>query len=639
MKFLIILGLLLPIAFVVSGQNFSQHQLNQIDSLNEIIINKSSLDTSLAVAYVRMSDIFSVSNRDTVVYLSEMAKGIAEKALLVPSNSIVTKVLSASLAASLYNIGTIALLNGNYNRSLVCLKRSLNIREEIKDHYGMAISLKIIGNLYLEQGQYKQAEKYATRSLQLATELKFQKNINTTSELLYRIFRKTGKYEKALAIYERYISLRDSIANEETEKTALKHKIQFEYEKKAAADSVARAKENEIQDTLFQAQKAELNSKRNLQYGLMGGFVLVALFAGFMFSRYKLARRQKSLMEIKKEEANKQRKIATQNNTLALEQQSIAEENSTIAEIQTEKAEMQMHTAMKLKNHLFEKNREITSSIEYAANIQAAILTSETYWNKMLNNYFVLFMPKDIVSGDFYWAYETQSGKKIWITADCTGHGVPGGFMSMLGNTMLNEIIIENKVESPNEILNILRLEIIKGLSHDFSLEKRVELKDGMDMALCILHEDGTLEYSGAYNPLWITSKSEKNPRQVENSDGIEDNYIVIEPTPNENYNVFLHEIKADRMPIGKFAELTPFKSHKLILQPGDTIYTFTDGYIDQFGGEKAKKFKSKSFKALLLSMQSQPIAAQKYLLRDAFNEWRGINEQVDDVCVIGVKV
>jgi len=482
-----------------------------------------------------------------------------------------------------------------------------------------------MGLIHYNKGTLGQSQMLARKGLDIAQELGYPAEIKIAADLLYNVYAKTQNYKEALSMYELKIQMRDSINNESTQKAAIKQNLQYEYEKKAATDSVAHAHENSINDALIGAQTAELKSKRNVQYGLFGGLLLIAVFAAFMYNRFKVAKKQKVLMEAKRKEANAQREIAAENKKLALEQQTLAEENSRTAELQTEEAEKQMREAKQIKNHLAERNKDITDSIEYAANIQAAILTSETYWDKMLDNYFILFKPKDIVSGDFYWAYQTPSGKKIWIAADCTGHGVPGGFMSMLGNSLLNEIIIENGVEKADEILDQLRLAIIKALSHDSAKDKGLEMRDGMDMAICILHEDGTLEYSGANNPLWILSSR--------------NDVLDSEPMSNESGEVFLHEVKACKMPIGKYAELIPFKAHRILLHEGDTVYTFTDGYVDQFGGDKGKKFKSKPFKKLLLSIQGEKIMEQKRLLEDAFGVWKGDNEQVDDVCVIGVKI
>jgi serine phosphatase RsbU (regulator of sigma subunit) len=227
--------------------------------------------------------------------------------------------------------------------------------------------------------------------------------------------------------------------------------------------------------------------------------------------------------------------------------------------------------------------------------------------------FFILYKPKDIVSGDFYFALahkqENESSEKFYMcTADCTGHGVPGALMSMLGISNLNESIIEKKLSKPNEILDSVRKGIIDSLNAEGSL---VESKDGMDCVLCVYDfQNMTLEFAAANNPLWLLRNGE------------------------------IIEFKPDKFPVGKYGdELKPFTLQKTDLQKGDIIYTFTDGFADQFGGPKGKKFKYKQLQDLLLSIHTLPMTQQKEKLNEVFEEWRGNLEQVDDVLVIGVKI
>ena len=374
-------------------------------------------------------------------------------------------------------------------------------------------------------------------------------------------------------------------------------------------------------------------------YGLLA---IVGIWVLLLLQTKRLKVRQKELvMEVRAatvELRDKNKEIATQRD--------IAEEQKIIVE---------------------ELHQEVTDSIEYAAHIQNAILTGDSYWQRMLPEHFVFFKPRDIVSGDFYWAYECPvgtvsrastsargevrgdlesesdrdkevRGKKIWIAADCTGHGVPGGFMSMLGNTFLNEIVIEQRIHEASNILNSLREHIIKALSSDMDSDDGFEMMDGMDLALCILHADNTLEYAGANNPLWIISKKNQLSKQSSKTsdEQVEENVKVI---TNETEDLFLHEIKADKQPIGKYMIMTPFVSHKVKLVPGDQIYIFTDGFSDQFGGPKFKKYMARRLRKCFFSIADKPMHLQKELMLKEFDDWRKDNEQVDDVCVIGVRV
>jgi len=228
-------------------------------------------------------------------------------------------------------------------------------------------------------------------------------------------------------------------------------------------------------------------------------------------------------------------------------------------------------------------------------------------------NFFILYKPKDIVSGDFYYAlaHKTASGKNEMLyicTADCTGHGVPGAFMSMLGVSSLNESIIEKNITQPNEILNDIRTSIIASLNPEGSDE---ESKDGMDCILCAYDFDNMqLHVAAANNPLWIVRNGE------------------------------LDEYKPDKMPVGKYGdEPKPFSLQTINLQKGDVVYSFTDGYADQFGGPKGKKFKYKQLEEKLLANHQLPMEEQRKNLLETFESWKGNMEQVDDVLVIGVRI
>ncbi len=271
-----------------------------------------------------------------------------------------------------------------------------------------------------------------------------------------------------------------------------------------------------------------------------------------------------------------------------------------------------------------EKNEEILASINYAQRIQKAMMSADDHWDKIGSDKFILFRPRDIVSGDFYWA-SLQDGISLWAAADCTGHGVPGAFMSMLGIGFLNEIVNEQGITDPAKILFILREKIIQNMEQKGA---DIQQKDGMDIALCALnHKEQTLTFAGAYNPLLLLTKT---PREISNSRTMEDDGKI------------LYELKATKQPIGKHQNDTkPFESTTIQLLSGDLLYSFSDGYADQFGGPKGKKFMIKKFKKMLLENFDSSMEAQHKLLNSTFEDWmqEGETEQIDDVCVIGVKI
>lgn len=257
------------------------------------------------------------------------------------------------------------------------------------------------------------------------------------------------------------------------------------------------------------------------------------------------------------------------------------------------------------------QNNQIIESIRYASRIQSALLPSDEYLNQTLKNYFVFYEPLDIVSGDFYWVKQIEN-RIFVVAADCTGHGVPGAFMSILGITSLNEMITHTKYETAGEYLNDLRLLVKNSLNQS---GKKGTVADGMDLTLVIFDlENQKMHFAGAYNQ------------------------IIIIKNPDQTTEVI--EYKGDRMPIGlHLKENMEFSDHVIKIEKGDTIYMFSDGIIDQFGGPNNKKFSLANLKLLLSEIQFMPLPGQKEFIMNKFNEWKGEKYQIDDVLVMGIKV
>jgi serine phosphatase RsbU (regulator of sigma subunit) len=272
-----------------------------------------------------------------------------------------------------------------------------------------------------------------------------------------------------------------------------------------------------------------------------------------------------------------------------------------------------------------EQKREITDSISYAQRIQDAVLPRKEYLDQVMPDYFILYKPKDIVSGDFYWIREVKDSLVV-VAADCTGHGVPGAFMSMLGITLLNEQLTQNRLDDPGKILDNMRIKVKEML---VQRGKPEEQKDGMEMAVAILHKEKRhLHFAGAnHRLLLVRSNSQLTGEEPESEGSV------------SGENAHLYDIKGDTQPIGFYWEETAFTNHHIQLREQDSLYVFTDGYIDQFGGEQRKKFKIQRFKELLLSFQDRSMNQQKLLLEETFNNWRGDIDQIDDVCIIGIRI
>jgi serine phosphatase RsbU (regulator of sigma subunit)/tetratricopeptide (TPR) repeat protein len=267
----------------------------------------------------------------------------------------------------------------------------------------------------------------------------------------------------------------------------------------------------------------------------------------------------------------------------------------------------QLATTKKQKVVIEEKQQEISDSINYAKRIQDAMMTSSVYLEDTLPKSFIFFKPKDVVSGDFYWIHKDQENNIFFTVADCTGHGVPGAFMSMIGTSLLNEIIIEKGIKDTDKILNEMRAQIIKSLSQ----EEEGAQKDGMDISLCKLNmKNKTVEFSGAHNSLVHVRGKE------------------------------LNSIRGDHQPVGLLlGDKKPFTKHKLKLKKDDMLYIYSDGYQDQFGGEKGKKYMGAKFKNHLQKISSKSEDEQLKSLSEEFSLWIRDYEQIDDVCVMGVKI
>ena len=461
----------------------------------------------------------------------------------------------SGLANTYVNLGNIYSLHGNKTKGLAYYFKSLELNKELGRKSNVARSLGNIGNLYSSLGNYKEAEKYLNKGLAMAKRVGSPKGLRVLYKHFTDLYEKSERPVKALEAYKLYIIYRDSISNEENTKAQTRTEMKYEYEKQHLADSLQTSKELDLKDIEISKQKAEAKAERTTKYGLYGGLCLVLLIA---FVLYRSVQQKKKAND----------------------------------EIIVQKQEVE------------HKNKEILDSITYAERIQSAILPPMTLMKEKLGNSFVLYKPKDIVAGDFYWL-EIVGDDVYYSAADCTGHGVPGAMMSVMCSTALTKCVKELGLPKPGEILDATT-KIIEGR---FERSEQLVL-DGMDLAVCKLNvKSMQLEYAGANNPLWIIHEGE------------------------------LLEMKADKQPIGMYDDRKPYTNHKINLEKGDSIYIFSDGFEDQFGGPKGKKFKRNPFKKLLLSMQDQQMDKQKELIDQALISWQGTREQVDDICIIGVKV
>jgi serine phosphatase RsbU (regulator of sigma subunit)/Tfp pilus assembly protein PilF len=442
--------------------------------------------------------------------------------------------------------------------------QAIKLSEEIESESMLAKAYGYYGSLLNYDKRYPEAIKYFNLSQEIQIKNNNSSAIVTNLKGLAEASSRMGNFKDASLFLDSLVRYKDRLKEADITETLKEIEAKYETEKK----------DLEIQNANAKLSLQEEKNKQKEKVILIGSIALIftAFFGVIAFLGFRRAK--------------------TANKIIHSQNQSLAQKNVEVEE-------------QKLK--VEEKQKEIIDSINYAKKIQAAVLAGEDSWRKVSKEYFVLFKPKDIVSGDFYWAYNTPNNRSVFALADCTGHGVPGGFMSMLGNSFLNEIVIENKIFNAAAILNKLRDKIINALEQNAYSEQ----KDGMDIALCVWNKlNNTLEFAGANNSLMI----------------LRDNKIV--------------EIKGDKMPIGiHHGEEKPFSSTSVQLQPGDCLYLTTDGFPDQFGGPKGKKFKYKQTEELLIQIHQLPFEEQEKIIEKRFNEWKGKLEQIDDVTLIGVKV
>jgi serine phosphatase RsbU (regulator of sigma subunit) len=456
-----------------------------------------------------------------------------------------------------YNYANFLTKQKRYSEAIKYLNRCISVSLKKGDSAYYAAGKLSLAAIMLLKDSTEKALQLFTTALPIFRENRNFEGLSDTYHALADINYKAGKYKEAADYYKLYQHYTDSLYIDQVEAYFLESETAYEVDKR----------ESNIRQLEHDNEISTIKNRQNryIIFGLLfiGGLVIFVAINLFRSNRIK-------------QEANR----------------ALNEKNQVIEE-QKKKVE--------------ERNFDITQSISYAKRIQEAILPPKELKYKLFPDAFVLFQPKDIVSGDFYWFAE-KNGRRIIAAIDCTGHGVPGAFMSMIGNTFLNQAIYEKGLTQPSLILNELRDHVISSLKQTDVIDST---KDGMDMALLSFNDEkNTVEFAGANNPLWL----------IRNGECI--------------------EYKADKRPIGYYRGLgLPFTNTEIELKKGDALYVFTDGFADQFGGSEGKKFKYRPLRDLLISMQHMDMRKQEEELLKKFSEWKGNLEQVDDVCIIGIRV
>jgi serine phosphatase RsbU (regulator of sigma subunit)/tetratricopeptide (TPR) repeat protein len=492
----------------------------------------------------------SALNNIAMIYLMENDTSSLALAYYLRSLELRKKVgVKSSIAQSLENTATCYQRMKKFPEALKYSKAALEMRQSINDNEGISSSLNSLGCIYRDQHKLDSALLYALPGMEKANELGYPIGKRRAAQLLYDIYKAQGKWKDALEMHELMKEMNDKIVNEETRKSGARMEMKYKYEQKAAADSLKVVADRQI-------VAAQLDKEQTKNYALFGGLVLVLVFAGFMFNRFRVTRNQKRVIE-------------------------------------------------EQKHLVVEKQKEILDSITYARRLQEAILPPMDFVKSHLPESFVFYKPKDIVAGDFYWMEAIGPDLVCIAAADCTGHGVPGAMVSVVCSTALNRSVIEFGIKDTGKILNKTRELVLETFARS-----NEEVKDGMDISLaCINSKTSEVQWSGAFNPLWYISNEQ------------------------------MKEITANKQPIGKNDQPLPFTTHTLQFRKGDMLFLFTDGYADQFGGPKGKKFKYKPLKEMLLANHKESPEKQMSMLESALTEWKGTIEQVDDITIIGIRM
>jgi len=565
-------------------------------------------------------NMISSLNNIGIIYHINKKYSVADKYFMRSLELAVLQKDKASIGESYNNLGENFFMQKKYAKAVDYLEKSLGLKAEMNDRDGLAASYINMVRLNLaisdslintdqKRTYVNQAINYGKKALELGEEVNsISTQHDALKELIYA-YQKANKKSKALEVSLQYISIRDSIFNKDKAMIVAEVNAKYESEKKQ--------KEIENQRIMIENQQLRIKQKDIERIALLFALVLSLTIALVIYISYRNKKRSNKIIK----EKNNNLKIAN------------AEINAQKEEIlsQRDEIEAQRDKVMVQKEEIENIHYKLTSSIDYALLIQQSVLPEKNTLNNLLGEHFILFHPHSVVSGDFYWVSEVND-KIIFCVADCTGHGVPGALMSMLGMSFLNEIVNIRKETNPASILNQLRSMMISELQQnpnniDFKLnQKNLLIKDGMDMALCSYSKkEQKLEFAGARNSVFIVRNSDKDE--------------IFEAKKFIEKDKSLYELKGDKMPISSYLRMDDFTKHEVSLLKEDMIYLFSDGFIDQFGGEENKKYGTPSFKSLLACNSNKALADQLNTFSKEFNSWKGVNDQIDDVCILGVRI
>ena len=564
----------------------------------DYLLKSLEIANEISDIYLKASGYLSIGNYYASIKNYDKAISYYLKSIEIENSK--ESIDKSTLSVLFNNIGNAFMNLTDYDEAIKFYEQSLKIAEDISSKQELILVLTSLAELYgLKADTYNLLDEdritclktsliYGTRAYELANEAKILFMQNEASKVLMQNHRELGNHRKALEFADIFIATKDSLFNEEKTKAILEMEAKYQAEKKQLQIEKME-KQKLLDDKTIEVQHAQNRKQLVIIFSAFIGFIIVLVFSVIVMRMLQQKRRANRLLAQQNEEINQQKEEIT---------------------AQRDEIEAQRNLVVEQKEHLEEVHKEIKDSINYAKRIQTSAMPDLTRVKNHFNDFFMLFKPKDVVSGDFYWFAEVENQLVITV-ADCTGHGVPGAFMSILGMSILKEIVVKEYITQPDVILRKLRKEVVRALSQK---GEPGEQKDGMDMSLCSINTvTKYLQWSGANNPLILIRKGE------------------------------LSEIKPDKMPIAIYEKMDRFTLHEFQLKQGDQVYLIGDGYPDQFGGPKGKKIMSKNLKELLLEISNEPMNLQKKILEDKLYDWMnnyGVKyEQIDDITIMGIKI
>ena len=554
-----------------------------------LIYSKKDVTSDLAREYyqkaLRISEELGYMDAigTATVNLGELffKKGDYAEALKYYENALKAyqKTKSGNISYTLISIGKIYSMREDYDNAVNYFEKALALATESKSKLEMGQAMLELAKTYLKKGDTKDALKYFKQSEQIVNEIGANYELREIYEGAAKAYSSRQEFDNAYAYQLMESRLKDTLYTQTSQLqiNQLLSKYQLE----------SMLKENEILKRDVSLREAKSRQQVIVIFFLVLGFFSICIFLVFIVRANNQKRKANEALNIANGELN-----------IALE------------------------TVNFQKKEIEEAHEEITASIRYAKYIQSSVLPKPEQMSCNLGEHFVLYKPKDIVSGDFYWVSH-NNGKTIIAVADCTGHGVPGAFMSMLGMTLLNEIVNKESVTVPGVILDRLRAEVTRSLKQK---GERWEQKDGMDITVCTIDKENmNLQFAGAINPMYIIRKTR-----------LEDAGIV----HNESYDgVKILELKGDPMPIGIVDDMDNFTTHNIRIYNDDKLYMFSDGLPDQFGGANRKKFSYKRLRDSLVNTNHGSMSDQKARIEATMSEWMGNTSQTDDMLLVGFRI